>query len=237
MRAERIAPGLAERLRKVIEEDAGGNSAAWAGAMGVSKSLVSDWLNKGVSITAINLFRIAQRSDLSLNWLLTGQGPARLKEILAAWAAAERETPYACFERDYVLVPQVAVMAGDGSGVTIRSEQIVNHLAFKADWVRGNMGLDAARLVLVTIRGDSMEPTLKAGDLLLLDMRVTQVHNDAIYVLRRDADLVAKRLQRGFDGSVLIRSDNSAYETQVVPPERAGQLEIIGRVVWNGRRM
>lgn len=236
MRAERTAPGLEERLRQVIEEDAGGSSSQWAGMVGIPKSVVSDWLNKGASITTKNLFRIAHQTDLNLGWLLTGQGPHRLSDGHSVTAVQEWETPYSWSDGEYLQVPRVVPMDQE-SGQVIQSEQIVTHLAFRADWIRGVMGLDDRRLALIATRGDSMEPTLKEGDLLLLDLRVTRVHNDAIYVLRRNSDLIAKRIQRRFDGTLLIKSDNPAYETQVVPPEQGEQLEIIGRVVWNGRRL
>jgi phage repressor protein C with HTH and peptisase S24 domain len=60
---------------------------------------------------------------------------------------------------------------------------------------------------------------------------------DGIYVLRWDGGLVVKRLQRGFDGSYEIISDNPAYRPQHVPADRVGELRVIGRVAWIGHEI
>jgi phage repressor protein C with HTH and peptisase S24 domain len=49
-----------------------------------------------------------------------------------------------------------------------------------------------------------MEPTLRSGDLVLVNLASTQARDGAIYVLRHDDLLVAKRLQRVTDGSLYI---------------------------------
>ena len=58
-----------------------------------------------------------------------------------------------------------------------------------------------------------------------LSYRLSQLFASVLYV---------KRLQRQFDGSIQIISENKAYQNMVVPKEHLGDLEIIGRVVWAG---
>jgi len=55
-----------------------------------------------------------------------------------------------------------------------------------------------------------------------------------VYVLRRDDDLIVKRLGVSpASGSLTVASDNPAYPTWTdVPPET---IVVIGRVVWAGR--
>lgn len=137
---------------------------------------------------------------------------------------------------EYALVPRYGVKASAGHGSIVESEQIVDHMAFKRQWIR-TMGLDVSHLALISAKGDSMEPTIKDGYLLLVDLRVHEVKGDAIYILRLDGELIAKRLQRIFDGGIKIKSDNQAYDEQVVPQDYVGKLNIIGRVVWGGGRM
>ena len=119
----------------------------------------------------------------------------------------------------------------------IHSEQIVDHLAFRAEWVRTELGTSPANLVLISAVGDSMEPTLRAHDLLLIDRSVMAVKQDAIYAFAAEGELRIKRIQRLFDGSLVIKSDNSAYGSEMLSAEQAGSINIIGRVVWSGRRM
>jgi phage repressor protein C with HTH and peptisase S24 domain len=83
--------------------------------------------------------------------------------------------------------------------------------------------------VLLEVVGDAMAPTLGDTDLILVDLSQPRFRQDGVYVLRRDGDLEVKRLQRGPAGSLIIKSDNSAYESTVVTRDRVG---IIGRVIW-----
>ena len=39
------------------------------------------------------------------------------------------------------------------------------------------------------------------------------------------------------DGSVEVASDNERYGSEVVPAEQLDQLKVVGRVVWQGRRV
>ena len=135
-----------------------------------------------------------------------------------------------------MLVPRFDVQVSGGDGALVHSEQIVDHLAFREGWVR-DMGLDPLHLALVKHVGDSMEPTLQHGDLVLIDLRVNAVLDDAIYALAVDEELRCKRLQRFVDGTVTVKSDNPNYDDQIVQPSDLERLRIIGRVRWRGREM
>ncbi|MBF0461073.1 MAG: LexA family transcriptional regulator [Magnetococcales bacterium] len=154
----------------------------------------------------------------------------------------ERGETYRVPREEYCLVPRYGIRVD--SGQLLHSEQWVDYLSFKVSWVEQMMGLDARELALVNVFGDSMEPTLKEGDLLLLDRRGFShpgpgraVRSDAIYVLLRGEELVVKRLQFGFDGSVTIQSDNPVYATQMLPADKLHTLQVMGRVVWIGRKV
>jgi len=82
-----------------------------------------------------------------------------------------------------------------------------------------------------------MEPTIRDGDLLLVDTSQKDVVEDGIYVLHLNNHLLAKRLQRLHDGSIRISSDNPAYAEEVVTSGELSTLDIIGRAVWSGRRI
>ncbi len=79
-----------------------------------------------------------------------------------------------------------------------------------------------------------MERLLSDGDTVMIDHSRSSLEGEAVYVIRLDDHLYAKRLQRQFDGSIHIISENKAYHDMVVPKERLNDLEILGRVVWAG---
>ncbi|WP_311742887.1 S24 family peptidase [Pseudomonas aeruginosa] len=98
-------------------------------------------------------------------------------------------------------------------------------------------GLEPTRMSAVRVGGDSMEPLLSDGDAVVIDHDLRTVRDEAIYVIRVGDQLYAKRLQRQFDGSIAIISENKAYKDMVVPKDQLSDLDIIGRVVWLGRWM
>lgn len=138
---------------------------------------------------------------------------------------------------DFVTVPRYDVEACAGHGAVIHSEQVVDHLAFRADWVRHALGVQQSDLALISVKGDSMEPTLSNGDLILLDMHQGKVEDNAIYALQHNGTLLVKRIQRRLDGSVVVSSDNPRYESETIGAEGVDALRVVGRVVWAGRRM
>lgn len=153
-------------------------------------------------------------------------------------AAREAIPPYSPPAPDgFVLVARYDVTGSMGNGHVIHSEQIVDHLAFRAEWVRTELGTSPNNLVLISAVGDSMEPTLRAHDLLLIDRSVLSVKQDAIYAFAVDGELRVKRIQRLFDGSLIIKSDNPEYAAETLTSAQAETINIIGRVVWSGRRM
>lgn len=138
---------------------------------------------------------------------------------------------------DFVQVPRYEVKASAGGGTVIHSEQIVDYLSFKSEWVRNSLGVSVQDLALINVKGDSMEPSLSNEDLILVDMRTRGVEDNAVYVLQFNGTLLVKRLQRRFDGSVVIMSDNPRYSSETLTGEAVELLKVIGRVVWCGRRM
>ncbi len=131
----------------------------------------------------------------------------------------------------YVSAPRYEVLAAAGAGSPVDAETVRGYLGFNRAWLRDQQ-LTPEHLAVIEVQGDSMEPTLQSGDVVLLDMRPQQPRDGVIYTLRRDSDLMVKRLRRkGLEW--FIHSDNRAYQ-----PERLGSDSIIvGRVVWLGRTL
>lgn len=107
-------------------------------------------------------------------------------------------------------------------------------IAMRESWLRG-IGTDPANACLLAFSGDSMEPTIRDGDLLLIDRSVDQVIDHGIYVLLVGGRMLVKRVQLRHDGSLVLRNDNSAYEVETVSADEASRLVIEGRVRWFGR--
>ena len=160
--------------------------------------------------------------DANPAWLLTGEG------------SKDRWEPV---QSGFVMFPRYEIEAGAGPGRNVQSEQVVDFVSFKEEWVQNFLRVPRKDLALLSVKGDSMNPTLNDGDMILVDLRSERIEDSAIYVLEFDDALLVKRIQRKLDGSIVIKSDNQLYDAEILQKDRAGALKIIGRVVWSGRRM
>ena len=150
------------------------------------------------------------------------------------------QPPYDAETKDwsaYIQVPHYGVHASAGNGSVVHEENVVDHLVFKRDWVVRNMGLDPRALALIDVRGDSMSPTINDGDLILLDTREGQQTTEGIYAINLAGGLLVKRLRLRLSGAVEVISDNERYGTETISGDQLAQLHIVGRVVWQGRRI
>ncbi|MCP5402728.1 MAG: LexA family transcriptional regulator [Novosphingobium sp.] len=133
---------------------------------------------------------------------------------------------------EWVDVPRLAVGASAGPGAIDADERAIGAFRFSARWLR-EQGLDAANLSAISVQGDSMEPTLRDGDEILVDCRTGPLR-DGIHVVRLDEAVLVKRIDTGLPGRIVLMSDNSTYR----PIElEAGEVEVVGRVVWKSGRM
>ena len=83
-----------------------------------------------------------------------------------------------------------------------------------------------------------MEPTLRAGDSLLIDLRARTPDYEGMYLLKVGEMLLIKSLQALPGGKVQVRSDNPAFSPFSADMiDLDGQMKVLGRAVWTGRRI
>lgn len=136
-----------------------------------------------------------------------------------------------------VLVPRYDLEASAGPGSLDPEERPAAFMGFDPKWLQSVCASEADHLSIIRVRGDSMLPTLSDGD----DIMVDQSQNgrrvrDGVYVLRQDDTLLVKRIAVSpASKKATISSDNAAYPSW--PDCALDDLDIVGRVVWAGRRM
>ena len=140
--------------------------------------------------------------------------------------------------RPVVEVPRYDISASMGPGTEPpEMNMVVEHMRLDAGWVRQNLAYTSLEnLKLICGRGDSMSPTIRNGDALLVDSGVTSVEADAIYFFMMRGQHHVKRIQRNLDGLTII-SDNSQYREIDVPGNREADIQVLAQIIywWNGR--
>ena len=229
--------GFAKRLAAVIGQR---SLRQFATLANVSPATLSQYLSGESEPTRPKLIALANAGDVSVGWLATGVGERPTSAESTSDGVAEGQVRYAAGRPEplgegFVLVPRYDVQASAGHGLFQEQEMVVDYLAFQESWVRMALGVDPKDLVLITAVGDSMEPVVRSGDLLLVNRAVNAFLDDAIYVLVFGGAVLVKRVQRFFNGAVTIKSDNPAYVEQTLSAGEAEEVHVAGRVCWIAR--
>ncbi len=135
-----------------------------------------------------------------------------------------------------ISIPQLGVGASAGPGALPDGERVEARFGFDAVWLR-RLTATPDLVSAIRVEGDSMMPTLSDGDDILVDRGDSGDRlRDGIYVIRIDDALNAKRLAvNPASRSLTIRSDNGAYPSW--PDVPAARVDVIGRVIWVGRKV
>lgn len=136
-----------------------------------------------------------------------------------------------------VPVRRTEVFASAGPGALPGDERRRPYFGFDQQWLRRLTPTAPDRLEVIRVEGDSMSPTLNAGDDILVDLGdAAERLRDGIYVIRVDNTLLVKRLALHPVGRrVTVQSDNPAYSD--LPDCALDEIECIGRVIWAGRKV
>lgn len=216
-----MSEGLAERIRQCA--DIAGSGDELARLTAIPRRTLEYYLTGQSEPKVARCVDIAKAAGVDIGWLASGEGdPYR--------GATAQEAPS---DYKYAYVPLYDARCSAGHGAWSEGAKVLTMLAFTAYSLR-KQGLDSTKLSAIRVDGDSMEGLLSDGDTVMIDHSRSTLEGEAVYVIRLDGHLYAKRLQRQFDGSIHIISENKAYRDMVVPKEQLNDLEILGRVVWAG---
>jgi DNA-binding XRE family transcriptional regulator len=166
-------------------------------------------------------------------FLATGKGDKKLSNIVV-----HEITPNA---ENGITIPVFDHKPSAGRGsMMLDSDTVIGGLTLNKDWLHKNVSYSRpTNLAVLTAYGDSMSPTFNDGDILLVDRGVEDIRIDAVYVIALNDELFVKRVQRGLDGSVLVKSDNPLYDPYHINEDAKESLQVLGRVLWawSGRKL
>ena len=208
-------------LERLVRES-GSDYASLSRLLGRNPAYVQQFIKRGVP-------RKLDEEDRKILARFFGVDEAELGGPQGGGAAAG--------EARLVAVPRLDVGASAGAGASANGERALSHLAFEGQWLRQLCRGRPGDVTMIRVEGDSMSPTLDHGDEILVDrLEAGGRVRDGVYVLRREDALLVKRIAvNPAAGTLSITSDNPAYPGW--PDCPPASVNIIGRVVWVGRRI
>ena len=213
---------LATRLQDLLHENRLSVNA-FSKLVGVSQQAISK-IVRGETLNPKNILEIATALNVDPHWLKTGEGDPdpsyRIVEV------GEPQNP------NTVRIDILDVEASAGNGAYLSpTEQGLLSQEFDLTFFRQHFGrTDAKHLKLITVKGDSMAPTLESGDLLYVDVSENYFAADGLYVFTFDGQTFVKRLQK-VGKEMLVISDNATYKEWTLTQN--DDVFIHGRVVFS----
>lgn len=199
---------------------------------GISPSTIQAWEEgKGRLPTAWDMQKLAEAYGINVADLYSGE----ISEIKLSNIKDTVGNPVDIEE--FVFIPRYNVQASAGHGADVGMENIMHPMAFRKYWIDNILGVCAKSLIVIGVKGDSMEGEINNGDIILINKEDNTLLN-GIYVIRIEGDLIVKRIQRLPGGIIKVISANSAYESFDIDTNNPPlDFEAIGRVVWHGRNV
>ena len=216
--------GLLGRFSDVL--DGIGSLSEASDLTGNSAQQISKWRKGKAKLPFRQAAILAKAAGRSVDWLAFGEETAVLGHRSEDEAAGR-------VNDDVVWVPLLDVIASAGPGFENSGPFELTRLPFPRAWLR-RMGLPEQHARFLGSRGDSMEPTIMDGWIVLVDVRPKQARVDGIYVLVDGNNVRIKRVAVGWQNSIVLISDNDRYASETLAPPDAEALRVAGKVIWAG---
>lgn len=223
---------ISTRLNEAMTKAGYESQSALARASGIPQPTINRILNgvgkKGPETNT--LAALAQACNVSFEWLHEGTGPRERNGV----AAAARFTPVVVAADDddrFYRIDKVKLRLSAGiSGFAMEPEtHDGSTISIPRDWADRN-GYDPERLIGITVRGESMEPSLYEDDLVIINTGDTKLVDGVVYAFNYEGEPVVKRLVRDA-GQWWLASDNPDQRKYHRKVCRGADCIVIGRVV------
>jgi phage repressor protein C with HTH and peptisase S24 domain len=207
-----------ERLRKYYKS----SNAEIEKSLGLSNGYISKIeKNPGKLLLALN------EKGISADWFLTGRGSMLLSEMDVGPGSTPAPTTIKIYKPSDLpegsfVVPLLDQKLSAGPGAYLPEEDEAKALIR----VPGYLARYGENVAALPVDGDSMEPTLHRGDMVVCDS--CGWSGEGIYAVRMGGSGFVKRITKR-PGKVVVLSDNPKYPPQE-EPEGSEDFAIIGRV-------
>lgn len=204
------------------------------------------------------ILALSRRYGLSPDWLEYGSGEPRPRRLARADDTRRPDQGLFSLERGQknpeVLSPVQRVVRAHGMGPTAPTPEeelfYVPKAAARLCAGGGSFEVDTlpvakypmplrwlsqmgrpANMIFMDVVGNSMEPGICDGDMVLVDQGHTRITRNWVLAVGVEEAIYLKRVEER-PGGVILRSDNSAFSPMELYGDELSTFSIIGKVVW-----
>ena len=206
---------LQERMKLALEKSGLSKTDLWKGC-GVSSGTVTAWFKgPNQTISGINLMNACKILGVNPEWLATGMG--EMHEDIHQLSSEH-------FLKSDLMESSIEIFSK-------QPHSPIKSINFDLDWVESRLpNHQSENLNIIFVTNDSMFPTFKAGDFVIVDSSIHRFTHDGIYLIESSAGIFIKRIHKNMDGSLLIKSDNSTFGSETIFEHQSSDFKIIGKV-------
>ncbi len=191
-----------DRLVKA-RENLGFNQANFSEKIDLAAQSLARYEKNKVNPSMEFIAKLTDMFNINSNWLLTGKG-----EMFISNDTTKNSDNY--------FIDLLNVRAGAGEGIYNYVIETVDTISLDKSFFR--TPINTNKIKGIQVDGDSMEPTLRDGDYVLIDENINFGTN-GIYAIQYGGQILIKRLQFKMDGTIIIISDNDKYDKEVFNPK------------------
>lgn len=208
------------RLRRLVAE--AGSQAEVAAQAGMPRATLQSILKGEGDPGFTRVARLADVLGVSLDALAFGaDGGGRA----AGPAAAEID-----------MIPYWNLAVSAGAGLDLFDAPPSKWMPFRRDFIARSFG-SAEKLALLMVLGDSMEPELRTGDIMMIDRRQREPR-EGLYAVRLGDQAMIKRIVLTGPARLDLVSTNPVYPPVTIDlAAEADGFRCLGRAVWIGRKL
>ncbi len=249
--------------KRILHLRGGKSQTEFSSLLGVAQNTLGRYERGERVPDAEFLLTLVCKLDVSAEWLLTGEGPMKVAKIGkgqtielnlgpaeetrdaldelknlpgVSGAPALLHHPQPLCDVDMVYIPLVEARLSAGTGSFVTGDESDKRYGFRSDFLcrKGQI----SKMVLMRVDGDSMEPEIHHGDVVLIDQSQTTPRAGAMFAVGVE-DLVYIKMVDALPGKIILKSCNDSYRPLEIDArgDLADGIRIVGKAVWLGREL
>ncbi|MFW5606483.1 MAG: LexA family transcriptional regulator [Campylobacter hyointestinalis] len=214
-----------------------------ADMIGVSIKTMYNYENEITKISSEDLQKIS--NILNYNFMSSNMSSKNNKYVKQSQNLSGNKplnTPNLKKSQDIINIPYFEDTYASAESGIINYDETPIIMSFDINFLRVFLKITGSlnNLHIINAKGDSMEPTIRGGELLYINPYENEqsVISGCIYVINYDGDIFVKRVDKNpVTKSLTLISDNPKYEPIKIEVPDLTNCKIIGRVVAHTSRI
>jgi len=220
------------RLRLILGDEP---ITSFAKKCDLGESLIRKYLSGGSLPGLENLVKMGKAGKVSIEWLATGEGPMQNGIAQSPSKSYPASTNSEAKDLYFLMVLGFEKKGEIRTSLNMFFRFV---MGFSQEWLKREFNVEPDNISCYHIIGDFLEPTFKNSEIIIVDHREESSIQEGLYMINMDGFTQIKRIQRTPGNNFKLISLNPAYEPITInQKDLSSNINIIGRVIWSGKKL